>query len=172
MKIKNIQTQPVLTDQVKKILKDGAKALSRYKRRAFIAQTAIDYFDGNIYRTEREMSWGRNTIQLGLNELRTGIQCLNNYPTQSNKCTEEKDAKKITSAKKSAAFVEVESSRDKWKQRSLDAHYKIRLQRSRIQFLEESKEQVKQENVELKQRLSELKSNGVVENELKKNYNY
>ena len=45
----------MLSDKIKKTIKDAALALTGYKRRAFVAQVAIDYFDGSPRRTEREM---------------------------------------------------------------------------------------------------------------------
>ena len=60
--------------------------------------------------------------------------------------------------KKLAKFFE--SSRDAWKQRAQDAAYDVKLKRNRIKFLEGSKEKLKQENLALKKRLSELESSG------------
>lgn len=62
-----------------------------------------------------------------------------------------------------------ESSRDSWKKRAQDAAIEAKLKRNRIKFLEESKAKLKQENLELKQRLSELESSDVTESAAKKN---
>ena len=61
-----------------------------------------------------------------------------------------------------------ESSRDSWKKRAQDAAVEAKLKRNRIKFLEESKAKLKQENLELKQRLSELESSDVIESTAKK----
>lgn len=80
----------MFSSKIKKTIQKGAKALTGYKRRAFVAQVAIDYFDGNARQTERIMGWGRETIILGLHELRTGIRCLDNYSGRGNKRTEDR----------------------------------------------------------------------------------
>jgi transposase len=39
---------------------------------------------------ERDLGWGRETVQKGLRELATGVRCLDNYSARGNKRTEEK----------------------------------------------------------------------------------
>jgi hypothetical protein len=80
----------MFSDKIKKTIQEAAKALTGYKRRAFVAQVAMDYFESNARRTEREMGWYRDTVTTGLNELRTGIRCLDNYSGRGNKRTEDK----------------------------------------------------------------------------------
>jgi len=80
----------MLNDKIKKTIKDAAQALTGYKRRAFVAQVAIDYFDGRPRRTEREMGWCRDTVETGINELRSNIRCLDDYSGRGNKRTEDK----------------------------------------------------------------------------------
>ena len=53
----------MFSEQIKKTIQSAAKALSGYKRRAFIAGVANDYFQGNARKAEREMGWGRGTIE-------------------------------------------------------------------------------------------------------------
>ncbi len=48
-------------------------------RRTFQAQVTLDYLDGRPRRAERVFGWGRETVELGLHELHTGITCLPNY---------------------------------------------------------------------------------------------
>jgi hypothetical protein len=78
----------MFSDKIKRTIKNAAKALTWYKHRAFIAEVATDYFDGNARKTEREMGWGRDTIDTGLNEIRTGILCIDHYSGRGNKRTE------------------------------------------------------------------------------------
>ena len=66
----------MFTNQIKKTIKDAAKALTGYKRRAFVAQVAIDYFDASSRKTEKHMGWARETVETGINELKMGIRCL------------------------------------------------------------------------------------------------
>lgn len=46
------------------------------ERRAFQAAMTLKYCQGNARLAERVFGWGRETVQLGLNEHRTGIICL------------------------------------------------------------------------------------------------
>ena len=80
----------MFSDKIKKTIQNAAKALTGYKHRAFIAEVAIDYFSGNARKTEREMGWGRDTITVGMNEIKTGILCIDHYSGRGNKRTEDK----------------------------------------------------------------------------------
>ena len=71
-------------------IKDAAKKLTGPKRRAFQAQVCIDYVKSKPYLAERTFGWDRNTVALGLNELRTGIVCVDNFKARGNKKTEAK----------------------------------------------------------------------------------
>ena len=71
-------------------IKDAAKKLTGGKRRAFQAQVAIDYVDSKPYLVEKTFGWDRRTVALGLNELRTGFVCVDNFKARGNKKTEEK----------------------------------------------------------------------------------
>jgi len=71
-------------------IKDAAKKLTGAKRRAFQAQVTIDYFADNARKAERAFGWSRKTIELGLNELRTGIICVGNFSSRGNNNSEEK----------------------------------------------------------------------------------
>ena len=77
-----------LTDQVIGTLKDAASKLTGAKRRAFQAKVAWDYLDGSARRAERVFGWRRKTVELGLNELRTGITCRDNTSARGNRKTE------------------------------------------------------------------------------------
>jgi hypothetical protein len=50
--------------------------MSGADRRAFQAAMTLKYCQGNARLAERVFGWGRETVQLGLNEHRTGIICL------------------------------------------------------------------------------------------------
>lgn len=71
-------------------INDAARKLTGSKRRAFEAQVALDYLDGSARRAEQVFGWSRVTVELGLNELRTGIACLDNFSSRGNRKTEEK----------------------------------------------------------------------------------
>jgi hypothetical protein len=57
-------------------LKLASSLLTGATRRAFQAQIALKYCAGNARQAERLFGWGRETVQLGLHEQRTGIICL------------------------------------------------------------------------------------------------
>ena len=73
-----------LTDQLIATLKDAASKLTGAKRRAFQAQVALDYLDESARRAERVFGWWRKSVEVGLNELRTGITCLGNMSARGN----------------------------------------------------------------------------------------
>jgi hypothetical protein len=50
----------------------------------------MDYLDGSARRAEYVFGWGRETVQLGLHERRTGITCLGNFSARGKKKTEVK----------------------------------------------------------------------------------
>lgn len=82
---------PTLSKQYIATLKNAAKKLTGANRRAFEAQVTLDYFDAKAYVAEQTIGWDRKTIALGLNELRTGIFCANNFKARGNKKTEVKN---------------------------------------------------------------------------------
>jgi len=79
-----------LSEQHIKTIKDAAKKLTGAKRRAFQAQVAIDYMNSKPYLAEKTFGWDRKTVALGLNELRTGLVCFDNFKARGNKRTEVK----------------------------------------------------------------------------------
>ena len=60
-------------------IKDAAKKLTGAKRRAFQAQVSIDYLNSKAHLAERIFGWDRKTVALGLNELRSGVVCIDNF---------------------------------------------------------------------------------------------
>jgi Rhodopirellula transposase DDE domain len=80
----------VLTDQVIATFKDAARKLTGPKRRAFQAQVTLDYLDGSLWKAERLFGWSHYPVALGLNALRTGITCRDNFSARGNRQTEAK----------------------------------------------------------------------------------
>jgi hypothetical protein len=78
-----------LTDSVKTSIQSAAQKLTGHRRREYQAEMAAKYCQGSPRRTERVFGWGREAVQLGLNELRTGIRCLDNYSLRGRHKTEE-----------------------------------------------------------------------------------
>jgi transposase len=79
-----------LSEQHITTIKDAAKKLTGSKRRAFQAQVDIDYLSSNPRLAEKTFGWDRKTVALGLNEVRTGIICVDNFKARGNKKTEVK----------------------------------------------------------------------------------
>ena len=80
----------MFSDKIKRTIQSAAKALTGYQYRLFIGEVAIEYFDSSARKTERSMGWGRNAIETGINEIRTGLRCIDNYSGRGNKRTEDK----------------------------------------------------------------------------------
>lgn len=79
-----------LNNELKEIIKDAAKRLTGFKRREYQAKITSDYFGGSARKAEREMGWGRECVEKGLKEIKTGIRCADNYQGRGEKRTEDK----------------------------------------------------------------------------------
>jgi len=66
---------PLLPTQIQD-LRLASSSMTGATRRAFQAQMTLKYCGGNARQAERVFGWGRETVQLGLHEHRTGITCL------------------------------------------------------------------------------------------------
>ena len=81
----------LLSQQHIATIKDASSKLTDSKRRAFQAQVTLDYMNSKARTAETVFGWDRNTVILGLHELRTGITCLSNFKARGNIRTEEKN---------------------------------------------------------------------------------
>ncbi len=79
-----------LTESVRDTIRSAARKLTGFRRREFQAEMAIKYCRGNPRCAERVFGWGRDAVKTGLNELRTGIRCVENYSTRGRPKSEEK----------------------------------------------------------------------------------
>jgi hypothetical protein len=68
-------SQPVSPQQIAD-LRLAAAQMSGAKRRAFQAEMAEQYCAGNPRQAERMFGWGRETVEVGLAERRTGLACI------------------------------------------------------------------------------------------------
>lgn len=57
-------------------LRLAASQMTGATRRAFQAEMTLKYGDGNARRAEEVFGWGRQTVEVGLAEKRTGMACL------------------------------------------------------------------------------------------------
>src|SRR5512137_1686825 len=73
-----------LTESVRDVIRSAARRLTGFRRRQFQAEMAIKYCRGNPRRAERVFGWGRDAVNTGLNELRSGIRCVEDYLRADN----------------------------------------------------------------------------------------
>lgn len=57
-------------------LRLAASQMTGATRRAFQAEMTLKYCEGNARRAEEVFGWGRQNVEVGLAEKRTGIECL------------------------------------------------------------------------------------------------
>lgn len=78
-----------LTDSIKTMLIETAKALKGSARRLFMARTVKELGAGGQQRAARELGWGRMTIRKGLRELDSGFLCLDAFALRGRKRAED-----------------------------------------------------------------------------------
>jgi hypothetical protein len=61
------------------------------EKRSAMGDVAITILDGKPRVAEDEFGWNRDTVELGMNECRTGIKCINDLSTRHKLKVEEKD---------------------------------------------------------------------------------
>ena len=69
----------------------GARRLTGYQRRLFMAEVTTELCKGSARQAERRFGWGRETVLKGLHESRQGIRCLENFAARGRLRSEEKD---------------------------------------------------------------------------------
>jgi hypothetical protein len=80
-----------MTESVKATIQLAARKLTGYLRRQFQAEMAVKYCQGSPRRAEQVFGWGRVAVHTGLNELRTGIRCVDDYSSRGRHKTEERN---------------------------------------------------------------------------------
>ena len=98
-----------LTESVRETIQSAARKLTGFQRRQFQAEMAIKHCGSNARRAELVFGWGREAVNTGLNELRTGIRCVEDYSTRGRRKSEEKSPKLVEEIH---ALVEPESQAD------------------------------------------------------------
>lgn len=78
-----------LSSTMKDIIKDASQRLSGADRRAYRAKITLEYFNGSARKAEREMGWGRESVEKGLGEMKSGIRCFDNYQGRGRKRSED-----------------------------------------------------------------------------------
>jgi Rhodopirellula transposase DDE domain len=69
----------------------GARRLTGYQRRLFMAEVATELCGGNARQAERRFGWGRATVAKGLHESCSGVRCLENFAARGRTRSEEKN---------------------------------------------------------------------------------
>jgi len=69
----------------------GARRLTGYQRRLFVAEVATELCGGSARQAERRFGWGRVTVEKGLHESCSGVRCLENFAARGRHRTEEKN---------------------------------------------------------------------------------
>ena len=80
-----------LTDAVRETILSAARKLTGFRRRQFQAEVAAQYCQGSARQAEQLFGWGRAAVETGLNELRTGIRCLDNFSARGRHKAEQRD---------------------------------------------------------------------------------
>ena len=78
-----------LTDDARRAILLAATLLTGHKRRRFQAEMAKAYCGGSARLAETTFGWGRDAVHTGLNELRSGIRCVEDFESRGRTTTEE-----------------------------------------------------------------------------------
>jgi hypothetical protein len=78
-----------LNEEIRATFKDAAQKLTGSRKRDFMAKVAEDYLEGSARKAERVLGWNRQSVELGLNERRSGLVCVDNYRARGRHKSEE-----------------------------------------------------------------------------------
>ena len=79
------------TEPLDALIRSGARRLTGFRRRAFIAEVARELCDGNPRQAERRFGWGRDTVAKGLHEAQQGMRCVDNFAARGRRRSEDRD---------------------------------------------------------------------------------
>jgi hypothetical protein len=99
------------------LLRAGARRLTGFQRRLFLAEVALELCEGRARKAERRFGWGRETVEKGLHELQHGMRCLEDFAARGRQRSEQKDPQlgnrtEIYSARPGLAQIVVGCSSD------------------------------------------------------------
>ena len=97
------------TASVKETILSAARKLTGFSRRQFQAEVALEYCQGKARQAEKLFGWGRAAVHTGLNELRSGIRCLDHFDARGRHRTEEQHPELV---KQIQALVDPKSQAD------------------------------------------------------------
>jgi hypothetical protein len=78
-------------DRFEALIRSGAKRLTGFQRRLFMAEVATELCDGSARKAENRFGWGRETVAKGLHEASQGVRCLENFSARGRRRSEEKN---------------------------------------------------------------------------------
>ncbi len=78
-------------EQFDALIRSGARRLTGFQRRASQAEVAVELCSGNARQAERRFGWGRETVEKGLHERRTGLRCLEDFVARGRQRVEDGD---------------------------------------------------------------------------------
>jgi hypothetical protein len=78
-------------ERIDALICSGARRLTGYQRRLFVAEVATELCGGSARQTERRFGWGRATVAKGLHESCSGVRCLENFGARGRPRSEEKN---------------------------------------------------------------------------------
>jgi transposase len=79
------------TERFDALICSGARRLTGYQRRLFVAEVATELCGGSARQAERRFGWGRVTVEKGLHESCSGVRCLENFAARGRPRSEEKN---------------------------------------------------------------------------------
>jgi hypothetical protein len=79
------------TEPLDALIRSGARRLTGFRRRSFLAEVATTLCDGSPRQAERRFGWGRDTVAKGLHEADRGMRCLDNFAARGRHRCEDKD---------------------------------------------------------------------------------
>jgi hypothetical protein len=78
-------------ERIDVLICSGARRLTGYQRRLFVAEVATELCGGSARQAERRFGWGRATVEKGLHESYLGMRCLENFAARGRPRSEEKN---------------------------------------------------------------------------------
>jgi hypothetical protein len=78
-------------DCYEELIRAGAHRLTGFQRRLFQAEVCLALCDGSPRQAERRFGWGRETLEKGLHEYRSGLHCLGNFAARGRRRSEHQD---------------------------------------------------------------------------------
>src|SRR5512138_2969086 len=73
------------------LIRSGARRLTGFQRRLFLAEVATELCGGSARQAERRFGWGRDTVEKGLHESLKGMRCLEDFAARGRQRSEQKD---------------------------------------------------------------------------------